>query len=299
MLLLRKFTFWLALLGIVSSGLFVLRLRAGLNEPVPPPPIKPASKPFEHALGAAGLVEATRENTLIGVPVPGLIASLEVKVWDKVEVGQPLLHLDDRELQAALGPQRAQVRVAEAALARLREQLARLERVSDARAISAEDLRLRKSDVAVAEAQLEAARASETQTRALLERLTVRSPIAATILQVNTRVGEFATPGSPTPLLVLGATDSLQVRADIDEQLAPRVQKGARAVAFVKGDSSNPIAMEFVRVEPVIIPKKSLTGASLERVDTRVLQVIFRFINPAERPVYVGQQMDVFIEETR
>jgi hypothetical protein len=51
-----------------------------------------------------------------------------------------------------------------------------------------------------------------------------------------------------------------------------------------------------VRIEPYILPKKSLSGESTERVDTRVLQIIFRFQNP-DFPVYVGQQMDVFIQK--
>ena len=44
-----------------------------------------------------------------------------------------------------------------------------------------------------------------------------------------------------------------------------------------------------------MLPKKSLTGDSTERVDTRVLQVIYRVDNEA-LPLFVGQQMDVFIE---
>ena len=44
-----------------------------------------------------------------------------------------------------------------------------------------------------------------------------------------------------------------------------------------------------------MLPKKSLTGDSAERVDTRVLQVLYSF-DPKSLPVYVGQQMDVFIE---
>jgi hypothetical protein len=51
----------------------------------------------------------------------------------------------------------------------------------------------------------------------------------------------------------------------------------------------------FVRVEPYVTPKKSLTGGSAERVDTRVLQVLFGF-DRGEFPIYVGQQMDVFVE---
>jgi hypothetical protein len=44
-----------------------------------------------------------------------------------------------------------------------------------------------------------------------------------------------------------------------------------------------------------VIPKASLTGQSTERTDTRVLQVIYSF-NRAALPVYVGQQMDAYIE---
>jgi HlyD family secretion protein len=53
--------------------------------------------------------------------------------------------------------------------------------------------------------------------------------------------------------------------------------------------------LRFVRVEPYVVPKKSLTGGSNERVDTRVLQALYAF-ERGNLPVFVGQQMDVFIE---
>jgi len=53
-----------------------------------------------------------------------------------------------------------------------------------------------------------------------------------------------------------------------------------------------------VRIEPFVVPKRSLTGAPTERVDTRVLQVIFKFAHDPARPVYVGQQMDLYIRES-
>jgi HlyD family secretion protein len=56
--------------------------------------------------------------------------------------------------------------------------------------------------------------------------------------------------------------------------------------------------LSFARIEPYIVPKKSLTGDNTERVDTRVLQIIYRF-EPPPFPVYTGQQMDVFIERDR
>lgn len=299
MLIFKKISFWLALAGIVAASMLILRLQATVNQPVPPPPIMPAAKPFPNCLGAAGLVEALHENTNVGTPVPGLVASVAVNVWDKVEAGAVLFTLDSRDLQAALPVQEAQIQVATATLTRLRDQLARLEAVSDLRAISSEELQLRRSDIAVAEAQLKAAQAARAQTAALIERLTIRAPIAGTILQLNTRAGEYLTPSNPNAAIILGQIDQLQVRADIDEQLAPRMHPGARAVANVKGNAANPIPLEFVRIEPYIVPKRSLTGASIERVDTRVLQVIFRFANPQDGRVYVGQQMDIYIEETK
>jgi hypothetical protein len=68
------------------------------------------------------------------------------------------------------------------------------------------------------------------------------------------------------------------------------------AEAQVRGNPKLKAKLSFVRIEPLVIPKRSLTGDSTERVDTRVLQIIFK-IEPTEGiPLYPGQQMDVFIE---
>src|SRR5262245_43137983 len=96
--------------------------------------------------------------------------------------------------------------------------------------------------------------------------------------------------------MVLGDLDHLQVRADVDEQNASRLTAGQPASACLKGDSTQPIPLRFVRIEPYVVPKVSLTGASTERVDTRVLQVIYSFDRPTERPVYVGQQVDLYVK---
>jgi HlyD family secretion protein len=87
----------------------------------------------------------------------------------------------------------------------------------------------------------------------------------------------------------------LHVRVDVDEHDAWRVREGAPAVASPRGNGSLRIPLEFVRFEPYVIPKKSLTGDSTERVDTRVLEVIYR-VQDQNAPLHVGQQMDVYIE---
>jgi hypothetical protein len=129
-----------------------------------------------------------------------------------------------------------------------------------------------------------------------VRRLTVRAPLSGTILEVNARVGEFAESGpSRTSLIILGETNCLHLRVDIDENDAWRLRTGNRAVAFVRGNRELRTDLGFVRVQPMVVGKRSLTGESTERVDTRVLQVIYR-LEQSQMPLYVGQQMDVFIE---
>ena len=84
-------------------------------------------------------------------------------------------------------------------------------------------------------------------------------------------------------------------RADVDEVNAPKVKPGSPGVAYLKGSTKQSIPLTFVRIEPYIVPKTALTGANTERVDTRVLQIIYRFDLPPF-PVYAGQQVDVFIQ---
>jgi len=144
-------------------------------------------------------------------------------------------------------------------------------------------------------ADLRLARTQRDEVQTLLERLTVRAPRAGTILQINIREGEYATVNATEPLLLLGDTETLQVRADIDEVNAPLVVPGSAAVAYLKGRTAQAIPLIFDRIEPYIVPKRSLTGDNRERVDTRVLQVIYKFKKPSF-PIYVGQQVDVFIE---
>lgn len=306
--LIRYLTFLLALAGV--GGIFMVMRELHAQQPVvTAPPIAPATKAAPDDIAATGILEARDENVAIGVPAAGLVQEVKVRVNQTVKAGDPLLQLDDRELKALLLRQKASVAVAqaqfvvaEAQLAKLQDMLDRLKSVPDQRAISQDDLRNRSNDVTVAKAQLQAAqaeldaaKADVEQTGQLIDRLLVRAPRGGTLLQVNIRAGEYASPQNKLPALILGDIGTLHVRADVDEQNATAVQLDAAAKISLKSDSSRSFQAAFVRVEPYVIPKTSLTGASTERVDTRVLQIIYRLEKPADTPLYVGQQVDVFI----
>ena len=305
----RRLSVWLALAGVLLT---MATLWGAGDKPEAPPPIEaPPHNPFSATVAAAGIIEAVNENVRIAPPLSGLVTNVHVKVNNQVKKGDPLFQLDDRELRAqrqtrtdSLPSFAAHIAEQDIRLRDLQVQLRRLESVKDQRAVSEDDVQRKWYEVEAAKrglirvrADLRLAQTQRDEVQALLERLTVRAPRAGTILQVNIRAGEYGIVNANDPLILLGDTATLQVRADIDEVNAPLVVPGSEAVAYLKGRTEQAIPLIFDRIEPYIVPKRSLTGDNRERVDTRVLQVIYQFERP-NFPIYVGQQVDVFIERT-
>ena len=312
------------------------------------PPSPPPAAKFESSVGAVGLIEANSENIEISCAVSGMVTQLYVKAGDRVQPGQKLFSLDDRDLHADLAvkravldnaraqfaklkaeprpeelpPLEAKVREAQALLADAEVQVNLIESVSDSRAVKKEDVLRRRHnyeaaqarlaqaekdlalteagawgpDLQIARTQVAQAEAAVHQDEVNIERLTTRAPIEGTILQNKVRLGQYAQCGPLNePLMLLGSVSPLHVRVDVDEHDALRVREGAPAVGSPRGNGSLRVALEFVRFEPYVIPKKSLTGDSTERVDTRVRQMIYRIV-AENSSLFVGQQMDVYIE---
>jgi RND family efflux transporter MFP subunit len=298
----------LAIAGFLFAGYTVVSSNKPL--PVASAVAEPASAPYQSFIAGAGIIESKSRNIAIGTPLPGIVTTLVVKVGDQVKAGSILFSLDDRDTraelavkQADLAKAQAEVSVAKSTLRDSQSLSDLAESVTDRRAISKEELLKRRNTSSIAKARLESALAQVKQaeaglanTRTTLDRLVIRAPIEGEVLQVNIRPGEFAQAGFlETPLLVLGNLDQFHVRVDIDENDAWRFDKDRKAVAYLRGNRNFRADLVLAYVEPYVIPKKSLTGDSTERVDTRVLQALYSF-ERSQLPVYVGQQMDVFIE---
>ncbi len=302
----------LPLLAVFGFAFGVFSVVSG-NQPAPvgAPAAEPAEAPFRSFIAGAGIVEAESRNIDIGTPLPGIVTKLAVKVGDQVKAGTPLFYVDDREARANLAVKRADLTKAKAAVieaeASLRDTQTLLnlaEAITDKRAISTEELDRRRNAMLIAKAKLESAHAGVLQAEAAvaavnttLDQLIVRAPIDGEVLQINIRPGEFAQTGAlNTPLLIMGQLDVLHIRVDIDENDAWRFNgNGSKAVGFLRGNRNFSTDLTLAYVEPFVVPKKSLTGDSTERVDTRVLQVLYRF-DSNKLHAYVGQQMDVYIE---
>ena len=304
--MLKRPSLYLSIAGVVAAILLVIRLQKVPQGP--PPLVEPPSAPFAESIGARGIVESVDENVRVAPAVAGLVEKVLVKVGDRVQPGQPLIEQDRRDASALVAAQEAQllrlralIREAEVREADRKEQWGRAEKLAESRVSSVDEKQRAYFAAQAASAQLESARAELHAAQAQLARLkvavellTVLAPREGTVLQVNVRAGEYAAPNTQEPLILLGRVDRFQLRADVDEDNASKVRAGCKGVAFIKGIREKPIPLVFVRIEPYVVPKRSLTGESNERVDTRVLQIIFRFERSA-LPVYVGQQMDVYI----
>lgn len=139
----------------------------------------------------------------------------------------------------------------------------------------------------------------------LLSRYTVRAPADGVVLAVNTAAGSYVSPqgvystyteGAAPPVVMGAVQGELHVRCFIDEILISRLPPPGRIVAqmSVRGTGLT-LPLQFVRVQPYVSPKIQLSNQRQERVDVRVLPVIFRFTPAAGQALYPGQLVDVYI----
>jgi RND family efflux transporter MFP subunit len=291
----------IALAALIFGTISVVRSQPQ-REPTSPPSPPPESG-FEHSVAAVGLVEASTENIAIGSHLAGVVDKVFVTVGDAVKAGDPLFKLDDRHLRAQLAEAeaaeqaaKARVSVAAAVLDDVTRQLKFVEGLSDPRAVSRQEVTRRRSAVQTAQAKLSEAKADVRtaaaqieMTETELQRSVVTAPTDGVVLQVKLRAGEFAVASATAnPMILLGRPKPLHLRVDVDENEAWRVRPEARATAAVRGNANLKTPLTFVCFEPFVLPKKSLTGDSTERVDTRVLQVIYR-IERHDLRLFIGQ----------
>ncbi|AMV34606.1 Macrolide export protein MacA [Pirellula sp. SH-Sr6A] len=208
------------------------------------------------------------------------------KDFERVRSVQGTFALSEEEIDTRrLNLETAKGKIAETEARRL-EAKANLDLLAGPQAPSIE---VQKIAVVQAEANLQRAQTN-------LDLRTIVAPKDGTVLSVRLRVGEFV-PASilSTPFISLGVIDPLHVRVDIDEAEIPRFSAGAKAYASLRGKPGTKVPLQYVRTEPLVVPKRTLTGTVSERVDTRVLQVIYS-AKPDELKASVGQQVDVYIE---
>ena len=143
-----------------------------------------------------------------------------------------------------------------------------------------------------------------TAANAQLHKYSVQAMVDGVVLAVNATTGSYVSAQGVydtytqgfDPLVVMGAPqDHLAVRCYVDEILVSRLPSRwhIQAQMTIRGTDTK-VPLEFVRVQPYVSPKIQLSNQRQEKVDLRVLPVIFRF-EKKDAPVYPGQLVDVYI----
>lgn len=155
------------------------------------------------------------------------------------------------------------------------------------------------------EKQVTALAKAAAASAALLAKYTVRALTDGVVLSIRVSPGGYVSPQGaydtytqafgPAASLGTGQT-FLGVRCYIDEILIPRLPPPdkMRARLYVRGTNVS-VPLEFVRLQPYVSPKIQLSNQRTERVDLRVLPIIFRFTPPAGVRVYPGELVDVYV----
>lgn len=280
----------LAVAGLVATVAAVKKMEfRTLDVPVL---LTPAPSPFESRIAATGLVEPLGGVIYADAADAGVVGRVAVAEGDAVKVGDILWELDHTRTKAELGLAEAERMVAEAQLVDEEVRLRALMESGASEILPQVERVAREQSVKVAVARLQRATAQVDASRAQLQRETVHSPIDGTVLFVDVRAGEYAPPGGRR--LAIGSIDPMQVRVDIDEVEFARFAKGGKAQASLRGVPGSSLPLTFLRVVPLVQPKRTLTGEAAERIDTRVVQVIYELGQGTHR-VQPGQVVDVYI----
>jgi len=306
------------LIALGAAGIFIgIIFSFTLGNPNPPIPNQltfPPSSPFEKSVSGSGIVEANTRNINVGSYSSGIVERVHVDSGDVVKKGDQLFTLDTRTAKADIELKQAQVTAAEARIQSVKAQLSlaedqtiRAKGLKSDLAISDEERKKRhfafekaQADFGEATAQLEEAKAQLSLAQVTLDKLTVTAPINGTILKVSIEEGELVSNNSSqdSTFVIMGSINPLHIRVQIDENDVWRYEKGAKAMAYLRSNREIRFPLTLAYVEPYAHPKQQLSGNSTEKVDTRIVEVVYRIEGDTEN-LMVGQQMDVFVESSK
>jgi HlyD family secretion protein len=304
----NKIIFIIAIIGLLGG--LVSAYIYGIQKKTPPPLFTPASNPYANGIYAEGIIESYQQNGVninIYPEVPGPVTKVLVSEGELVKKDTPLILINDAIQRATVAQQKSQIALANANLKNLQDQLAKLRKSYelDARSVSKNDMDNAENAVKVAAANIDVAQKQYELAQTLLYKYTLRAPANGTILAINAAVGAYVSAQGTydnytqgfDPILVMGSSQPyISVRCYIDEILTSRLPQASKMQAkmLIRGTNIS-IPLEYVRVQPYVSPKIELSNERTERVDVRVLPVIFRFKRLKDIDIYPGQLVDIYI----
>lgn len=304
-----KLLFIIAIIGVLIGIISVIIY----NEKAKPlPPIAVSYNPYDTGIYATGIVESYQvngSNVNIYPEVAGRITQIFLKNGQVIKKGTPILAIDDSIQREIVAKDEAQIDYAIASLIEVKKQL---DKTKKAYLLNPKSVSLNSLDNAIyavkaADANVNVAKAQYRSDKALLDKYVIKSSIDGMILRIVPATGDYASPQGSydtytqgmLPTIQMGiVTPYLQVRSYVDEILVPRLPDPSKieAMLFVRGLNNKSIPLEFDSIQPYTIPNIELSDQRNERVDVRVLPIVFKFKRPTDINIFPGQLVDVFIK---
>jgi HlyD family secretion protein len=142
------------------------------------------------------------------------------------------------------------------------------------------------------EGQLNVARTELAAAQAAVEKLTIRAPIGGTVLQVNGKAGELASPSGTQPMVLLGDVSTLRVRAELDERDFGEIKIGQPALVRAAAFRGRDFAGKVVFIAPIVEPARINSRGQRSVTDVDVVEVLIDLAEPDA--LAVGMKVDVY-----
>ncbi len=148
-----------------------------------------------------------------------------------------------------------------------------------------------------AEGQLNVARRELAAARAKLEKMTVRAPIDASVLQVNAKVGEWSAPSSTQPLLLLGDVSAMRVRAELDETSFGEIKLGQPVALRPLDFRGHEFAGKVSSIAAILERGRINSREPGNPTDANVAEVLVDLTEPS--PLVVGMKVEVYFHRDK
>ena len=189
-------------------------------------------------------------STTVQPQVEGIVRQVMVLAGDRVGVGQPLIQIDPDKQQATNTVTESQRASRDADLAYASQQLARMQKLHEAGAVSRAELEQAETAHKNAEAQLAAVRSQIRENQVELEYYRVTAPSAGMVGEVVVRQGDRVTPS--TVITTIDQPEGLEAYVYVPLERAADLRPGLPVELLdPDGDviASNPISFIASRAE--------------------------------------------------
>jgi RND family efflux transporter MFP subunit len=272
---------WIAVL-ILAAGLFVLGVRTMRGPADAGRTVTVVYGDILDRIAARGKVEAKTTVDLAG-KMDGRIRSIAVKEGDAAARNQVVITLDDEYAKAAVSQARAELKDAELNYARGRQLL-------ESKAVS-------KAEFDEAAVKRDLARAHLDMAEALLNDMSIASPITGRVIGKYREAGESVKAG--IPILTIADVSAVRVRAEIDEDDVGRLALGQEAAITSDAYPGRIFTGKVIEIGERV-GRRSIKLEDPSKIsDTKVLEAKIELPETAKSDLKLGMTVDLKIDRVR